>query len=140
LKRVKEAATLATMSESPSRRDALGKFCFYLHLAILAFIVLGWILSNRAALIVYLVFLPATVLHWQMNGGACALNNLENWLRYRRWRAPDRNPEEGAWLRTLLKNLTGIALTKGSMDVVIYAVMAFLWGLGWWHLAGFQGP
>ena len=63
-------------------------------------------------LIAYLVFLPAMVLHWKLNGGACVLNNLENWLRYRRWRAPERNPEEGAWLRTLIANLTGIALTR----------------------------
>lgn len=127
------------MAKSPSRRDALGKFCFYLHLVILAFIVLGWALNGRAGLVAYLVFLPATVLHWRLNDGACALNNLENWLRYRRWRAPEHNPEEGAWLRTLLTNLTGIALTKRSMDTIIYAAMTLLWGLGWWHLLGFQG-
>jgi hypothetical protein len=114
-------------------RDALGNFCFYLHIVILAFIVLGWLIPSRGMLIAYLVFLPATVLHWKLNAGACVLNNLENWLRYRRWRAPERNPEEGAWLRTLLRSLTGIALTRKMMDLVIYGAMALFWVLAWRH-------
>jgi hypothetical protein len=120
-------------------RDTLGRLCFLLHLVILAFIVLGWILPWRGALVFYLVFLPLVILHWKLNDNACALNNLENWLRYRRWRAPDRNPEEGAWLRTLIRNLTGVSLTRARMDVVIYAVMALCWGSAWWRLTHFQG-
>ena len=91
-------------------------------------------------LIVYLVFLPAMVLHWKLNAGACVLNNLENWLRYRRWRAPERNPEEGAWLRTLIAILTGIALTRAAMDTVIYAAMTPVLASGLWrHFQHFQG-
>ena len=125
--------------EAKPGRDGLGNFCFYLHLAVMAFIVLGWMLPGRAPLIAYLVFLPAVVLHWFLNGGACALNNLENWLRYRNWRAPERNPEEGAWLRTLLRNLTGISLSRKSMDVLVYAAMALFWALAWYRLLEFQG-
>ena len=65
-------------------------------------IVLGWAWPAQGWLIFYLIFLPAMVLHWKLNRGACILNNLENWLRHRRWRAPETNPEEGAWLRTLI--------------------------------------
>ena len=54
------------------------------------------------------------VLHWKLNRDACILNNLENWLRHRRWRAPETNREEGAWLRTLLADATGISLTRGQ--------------------------
>ena len=121
------------------RRDGLGNFCFYLHLAFLAFITLGWLSPSRPLLIAYLVFLPAVMLHWQLNGGACALNNIENWLRYRRWRAPERNPEEGAWLRTLAQSWTGMALTKAKMDAFIYSAMALFWLLGLVHLRQFQG-
>ncbi|HWC63653.1 MAG TPA: hypothetical protein VG501_08525 [Rhizomicrobium sp.] len=120
-------------------RDALGNFCFYLHLAVMALIVLGWMLPSRGLLIAYLVFVPATLLHWFANGGACALNNLENWLRYRSWRAPERNPEEGAWLRTLLRNLTGLSPSRKSMNVFIYAAMGVFWALGWYHFLQFQG-
>jgi hypothetical protein len=96
-------------------------------------------LPSHGVLIFYLVFLPLVILHWKLNDNACALNNLENWLRYRRWRAPDRNPEEGAWLRTLIGSLTGIVLTRARMDGIIYAVMALCWGLARWRLAHFQG-
>ena len=69
-------------------------------------------------------------LHWKLNRGACILNNLENWLRHRRWRAGDSNREEGAWLRTLLADITGIQLTPARMDAVIYGAMALFWLLG----------
>jgi hypothetical protein len=120
-------------------RDALGNFCFYLHLAVMLFIVLGWMLPGPRLLIAYLAFVPMVVLHWLINGGACALNNLENWLRYRRWRARERNPEEGAWLRTLLRNLTGLSPSRKGMDVFVYAMMALFWALGWYHFLRFQG-
>lgn len=121
-------------------RDGLGNFCFYLHLVFLAFITLGWLIPSRPVLIGYLIFLPAVMLHWRLNGGACALNNMENWLRYRRWRAPERNPEEGAWLRTLVGSMTGMVLTKRRMDVIIYAAMTIFWILGLVHFRQFQGP
>ena len=126
-------------AQTRPRRDALGNFCFYLHIVILVFISLGWSIPLRGALIAYLVFLPATVLHWKLNGGACALNNLESWLRYRRWRAPERNPEEGAWLRTLIVNLAGLVLTRSVMDTIIYAAMTLFWLLGLGHFLQFQG-
>ena len=127
------------MSQASQRRDGLGQFCFWLHIGFLLFIVAGWAIPVRAVLLVYLAFLPVLVLHWKLNRGACVLNNAENWLRHRRWRAPDRNPEEGAWLRTLIRNLTGIALTRLQMDLIIYAALALFWVLGWWRLAQFQG-
>jgi hypothetical protein len=121
------------------RRDALGYFCFYLHLVILGFITLGWTAPARGVLIFYLGFVPATILHWKLNADACILNNLESWLRYRRWRAPERNPEEGAWLRTLIASLTGIRLSRRRADILIYGAMALFWALAWRHLLQFQG-
>jgi hypothetical protein len=122
-----------------ARRDALGHFCFYLHLVMLALIVLGWLAPWHGFLIFYLVFIPAVVLHWKLNANACILNNLENWLHHRVWRAPDRNPEEGAWLRTLISNASGIALTEGVMDAIMYAAMFLFWGLALVHFLEFQG-
>ncbi|HXR94365.1 MAG TPA: hypothetical protein VN718_00705, partial [Rhizomicrobium sp.] len=75
----------------------------------------------------------AMFLHWKLNRDACMLNNLENWLRHRRWRAPETNREEGAWLRTLLSDATGIAWTKGQMDAVIYGTMSLFWLLALAH-------
>jgi hypothetical protein len=128
------------MAEKKPGRDGLGNFCFYLHLVFLAFITLGWTIPSRGALIGYLIFLPAVALHWKLNGGACALNNLENWLRYRRWRAPERNPEEGAWLRSLIRSWTGVGLTQGRTDALIYGSMTLFWLLALGHFRQFQGP
>jgi hypothetical protein len=119
-------------------RDGLGRFCFWLHVAVFLFIALGWTLPARPALLAYLVFLPLVVLHWRLNRGACMLNNLENWLRHRRWRVAN-NPEEGAWLRTLLAAATGMSLSPAAMDRLIYGAMGLFWLLGIVHFARFQG-
>jgi hypothetical protein len=119
-----------------TKRDALGWTCFLVHIAVLAYVVLGWIVRARIWLLFYLIFLPVMVLHWKLNRGACILNNLENWFRLRRWRAPETNREEGAWLRTLLSDATGIALSRGQMDAVIYGAMGLFWILA---LARFFG-
>ena len=108
-------------------RDALGQACFLIHIAVLLTVVLGWLLPLHGWLIFYLIFLPVMFLHWKLNRDACVLNNLENWLRHRRWRAPESNREEGAWLRTLLADATGITWTRARMDRVIYGVMSLLW-------------
>jgi hypothetical protein len=117
-------------------RDALGWACFLIHVAVLAGVVLGWALPGRDWLAAYLVFLPLMFLHWKLNRGACILSNLENWLRHRRWRAQQTNREEGAWLRTVLADTTGVALTQARMDAVIYSAMAVFWLLGLAHRAG----
>ena len=119
-----------------TRRDTLGWACFLVHVAILVYVVLGWSLPIRIWLLLYMIFLPAMVLHWKLNRDACILNNLENWLRIRRWRAPEANREEGAWLRTLLADATGVALSRSQMDVVIYGAMALFWLLALAHWSG----
>ncbi|MGH6828078.1 MAG: hypothetical protein ACREFW_04120 [Rhizomicrobium sp.] len=118
------------------RRDALAQACFLVHIAVLALVVFGWILAARGWLIAYLVFLPLMVLHWKLNRNACLLNNLENWLRHRRWRSPQTNREEGAWLRTLLADATGLKLKPAHMDAVIYGATLTFWILGWARVLG----
>jgi hypothetical protein len=120
-------------SADPPRRDRLGRFFLCVHLVVLAFILLGWTIPARGVLLAYLVFLPAVVLHWKLNHDACVLNNIENWLRFRRWRAPDRNAEEGAWLRNLIGGATGVRLTQGQTDLLTYGAMAVFWFLALAH-------
>jgi hypothetical protein len=116
-----------------SHRDALAWTCFLVHLAILIMVISGWAFPGRGWLAFYLVFLPLMVLHWKLNRDACVLNNLENWLRHRRWRAPETNREEGAWLRTLLADATGLVLSRARMDAVIYGAVSLFWFLGAAH-------
>ena len=117
-------------------RDMLGWACFLIHIAVLAMVIAGWAVPGRAWLTFYLFFLPVMFLHWKLNRDACILSNLENWLRHRRWRMPQSNREEGAWLRTLLADATGIALTSARMNAVIYGAIAVFWVLAAIHLSG----
>jgi hypothetical protein len=130
-------ARMTSLSEDnklPSR-DFLGRACFWLHIAVLATIVAGWALPWRPALYFYLAFLPVMALHWALNANACVLNNLESLLRNGHWRDP-ANREEGQWLLTLVRGLTGLPFTPAQMDAISYGVLALLWGLGLWHLLG----
>ncbi len=47
-----------------TRRDALARTCFLVHIAVLVTVVLGWLLPQQGWLIAYLIFLPAMILHW----------------------------------------------------------------------------
>ena len=116
-------------------RDLLGRACFWLHVAIMVVIVVGWTIPLRAALVFYLVFLPAVALHWRINRNSCVLNNFESLIRSGRWRDPT-NREEGKWLLTLVHDVTGLEFTPAQMDGFTYGVLALLWGLGLWHLRG----
>ena len=94
------AIATALPSHAAEKRDALGNLCFYLHFAVMIYIVTGWLVPFRGALIVYLCFLPAVAVQWQFNKNSCVLNNVESLIRSGRWRDPN-NKEEGAWLQTL---------------------------------------
>ena len=129
-----DVPALATTAPSPVEpRDLLGNFCFYLHFAVMIFIVAGWAIPLHPVLFVYLGFLPLVALHWQINKNSCVLNNIESWLRYGTWRA-EQNAEEGAWLMTLIKNITGIHLKPWQVDLITYGIMSLLWIAGLSHL------
>ncbi|HEX4859942.1 MAG TPA: hypothetical protein VFV07_01810, partial [Rhizomicrobium sp.] len=129
-----DTPALATAAPSPNeKRDALGNFCFYLHFAIMIYIVAGWAIPVHATLYFYLAFLPAVAAHWQINKNSCILNNTESWLRYGTWRS-EQNAEEGVWLKTLIKNVTGLELAAWHVDLITYGIMALLWAAGFSHL------
>lgn len=131
-----DAPALAATAPSPlEKRDLLGNFCFYLHFAVMIYIVAGWAVPLDAALIFYLGFVPAVAIQWQFNKNSCVLNNIESWLRTRSWRDPN-NREEGAWLLTLAQTTLGLPVTAMQVEIFTYCVLAALWGLGLWHLLG----
>jgi hypothetical protein len=100
------------------------------------YIVAGWLVPWRPALVVYLVFIPGVYLQWLVNKDTCILNNTESWLRTGRWRAKDVNPEEGAWLLTLVTNVTGLTVTAFQINLLTYGVLILVWLLALAHLTG----
>jgi hypothetical protein len=131
-----DVPALATTAPSPlEKRDLLGNFCFYLHFAVMIYIVAGWAVPFAPALVFYLAFIPLVALHWQINKNSCVLNNIESFLRTGVWRDPN-NREEGAWLLTLARETLGLPVTPVQVDIFTYAVLAGLWALGLRHLLG----
>jgi hypothetical protein len=114
-------------------RDLLGRFCFWLHFAVMIYIVAGWSLPSRAALLLYEAFLPAVMIQWWFNKNSCVLNNIESRIRTGSWRSTS-NVEEGAWLLTLLRGL-GIPATFLQVEILTYGVLAVLWAVGLWRLS-----
>ena len=127
------AAAGALPSHAAEVRDGLGNFCFYLHFAVMIYIVLGWAVPLRAALVFYEFFLPAVAVQWQFNKNSCVLNNIESLIRSGQWRDP-HNKEEGAWLLTLATNLLGYPFKAWHIDVFTYFVLVVLWSAGISHL------
>jgi hypothetical protein len=119
--------------DSAVERDGLGWFCFVHHLAVMVYIVVGWLLPSKPALLFYVVFLPAVALQWRLNKDSCILNNVESLIRTGQWRDPT-NREEGAWLLTLARETLGLPVTAWQVDIFTYAVLLLLWILGLVHL------
>ena len=72
-------------------------------------------------------------LMWQVNEGSCVLNNIETLIRSGRWRNP-KSREEGAFIKTLIEDVTGLELTKRLMNGVIYCLISVFWVLAAGHL------
>ena len=126
---VEDTGTSELEAAIPARRaqrDALGQACFIIHFLPLIYVLAGWLAPWRSALIVYLVFVPAVFLQWRLNKSSCVLNNMESLIRTGHWRDP-HSREEGAWLRTLIKDRTGWSLSRLQMDLIMNGVMATLW-------------
>ena len=113
-------------------RDGLGWLCFVLHLVLVAFAAFGWLMP-------YLCYIPVMFLQWQFNAGSCVLNNVETLIRFGRWRNP-RNREEGAFLKTLVEDITGFQPTKHQMNGAIYCLISVFWFLGFGHLVWQSQP
>jgi hypothetical protein len=126
----------SALPQHPQKRDLLGNFCFYLHFAVMLYIVTGWLVPWNPALGFYLVFIPGVFVQWQVNKDTCILNNIEGWLRTGKWRNKEINPEEGAWLLTLAKNVTGLAVTAFQINLLNYSVLILVWLLALANLYG----
>jgi hypothetical protein len=127
------SAAQAAKKPEQNGRDALGWFCFVLHLAIVGYAVVGWLTPWRGGLIFYLCYVPLLPVQWQLNRTSCILNNIETWLRTGRWRNPS-NPEEGAFLLKLVERVLGLHPSRGQMDAIIYSLLGVFWLLALSHL------
>lgn len=125
------------LPDHPQKRDAMGNAFFYHHFVMMLYILTGWAIPFRPALWFYVFFIPSVVLQWRVNKNTCILNNIETMIRTGKWRsAPGKNTEEGGWLWTLARKLTGWDISHFAMDVFIYSLMGTFLILGLSHLNG----
>jgi hypothetical protein len=120
-------------------RDLLGTAFFIFHLAVSCFIVTGWLVPNASALVFYLAFLPLVAMQWQVNCGSCVIDNLETFLRTRRWRDPGRS-SEGRFFSMLLLMAFGIKARRAHTDLISYGGLLVLWLFAFRHLSVLGDP
>jgi hypothetical protein len=113
---------------------ALRAFCHYLHLVLVFYALLGWLIPSRPWLIAHLIYMPALIAVWLANKGVCPLNNVEGWLTTGRWRN-EHNKEEGSFIVTIVERYLGLTPTQRQMDAITYALMGLVWMLSWMHLS-----
>jgi hypothetical protein len=128
-----ESDNRVTLADGP-RSDRLGLSFFFAHLLVSTYVLLGWTIPSPAALLFYMVLLPAIAAQWHMNRGCCVINNLESWLRSGCVRDPG-NTEEGAFLLMLSNWLFRVRPHPVLLDRFSYTTVFALWLLAFLHLS-----
>ena len=107
-------------------------FLFALHLVLILYIGLGWLIPSRTALFLYTLLLPLVAMQWLLNGGASIVNNIENLLLSGKWSDP-RNQFEGAFFRTLL-HAVGVPASQAQITTALCFLMLIFWISGICHM------
>ena len=105
--------------------DGLRIGLLILHLGILGYVALGWLIPSRVALYLYTLLLPLIIIQWLLNGGASIVNNIENLVRVGRWN-DSRNPFEGSFFKTLLQAI-GVPASQAQITTVLCFLMLIFW-------------
>jgi len=105
--------------------DGLRIALLILHLGILGYVSLGWLIPSRVALYLYTLLLPLIVIQWLLTGGASIVNNIENLVRVGRWN-DSRNPFEGSFFKTLLRAI-GVPASQAQITTVLCFLMLIFW-------------
>jgi len=105
--------------------DGLKRVFFALHVSVILYVGLGWLMPSRVGLYIYLLVLPLIVMQWILNGGSSILSNLENVLRVGRWSDPN-NRFEGALFQSFLRPL-GVRASQGQITTVLCSLMLIFW-------------
>ena len=130
----RDSKSFAVAGETPSpfRSDALGIGFTAIHLAIVAYVIIGWTIPSRTFLFVYLLVLPMFVLQWLLNFGSSVMNNFENVARIGCWN-DSRNELEGAFFKCLLREM-GLSFPDWSINIVVCALMWVFWIEAMWRM------
>src|SRR4051812_45197827 len=123
-------AAIGHLSELRKKRrtirfDQLRIALFGVHLAIIGYVSLGWLIPSRTALFIYTLLLPMIAIQWLLNGGASIVNNIENLVSTRQW-SDEQNRFEGAFFKTFL-NAIGVPASQAQITTVLCFLMLIFW-------------
>jgi len=122
-------AAIGHLSEARKHRtirfDHLRIALFGVHLAIIGYVSLGWLIPSRTALFIYTLLLPMIAIQWLLNGGASIVNNIENLVRTRQW-SDEQNRFEGAFFKTFLDAI-GLPASQAQITTVLCFLMLIFW-------------
>lgn len=104
----------------------------FLHLSVLLFIILGWLLPQPLWLQIHLAIVPLTILQWQFNQGTCILTNLENALR---GEVKNRQEQQGQFIKGLLGRCYNPLPSDRAIKRTIYLIMGLAWTISALRLA-----
>jgi hypothetical protein len=104
----------------------LGHLIKGIHIALVAFVMLGWLASSPELLIGHLILIPGILLHWKMFDG-CILTYWECRLKGRPF-VPDSEGEPSPFLRGLLASM-GLRPPALLVDRIVDVVMIVAWVL-----------
>ena len=107
------------------RFDRLRIALFGVHLALIGYVSLGWLIPSRTALYIYALLLPMIAMQWLLNGGASIVNNIENLVRSGQWNDA-RNHFEGAFFKTFLDAI-GIPASQAQITTALCFLMLIFW-------------
>ena len=101
-------------------------FCFFaIHVAIVVYVALGWLISSRTALYFYTLLLPVIALQWILNAGCSVVNNFENLARVGKWETPDLARKAG-FFRSVL-SAVGLRPSQAQITTALCSLMLIFW-------------
>ena len=137
--RMAVSGTPGTQKAGPSAGEQQVRlFLFALHVVLILYVGLGWLIPSRTALYMYCLLLPMVAIQWLLNGGASIVNNVENLVLARKW-SDSRNPFEGAFFRTLL-HAVGVPATQAQITTVLCFLMLIFWIAALCHMMLIVAP
>ena len=112
--------------------DKLQQASIAAHLVILVYVAVGWTITSRPFLYLYVLILPSIILQWLLNFGSSIVNNFENLARIGCW-DDDGNVFQGAFLRILLSEV-GLVLPNFVINTIACVLMFVLWVAAMWRM------
>lgn len=111
-------------------RDLLIAALRFLHLLVLLFTLLAWILPFAWAWLVHLFLVPAMIVQWLFNDGTCLLTNLENAILGKK---TEKSAQQGQFIKSLLGRCCNPLPSDAAIKAGLYGLLLLVWSVSLWR-------